>query len=381
MNKVFASIWRYFRQIDVFLLISTLCAAAYGLTLVFSATRYMQTSKLFFTQLTAVLIGLAMMVILSKIDYHSIASVWKILLAFSVAVLIFTAIKGTGPALRTDSHSWLHFFGMSVQPSEIVKILFTITFAKHLDLVKERLTSVLTVLLLGAHGMLIVGLVIAQGDTGTACVFLVMFAVMLFAAGLQMRYFAAGGILALVGAPMLWNHFSSYQRIRFLVLFNPDKYAKDYAYQQIQARAAIGSGGLTGYGLLNGPKTQSIAAQALPERQNDFIFAVSGEELGFIGALLVILVLLCIILRILYLSRVSKDFLGSVMCMGIFSMFSIQMLANVAMCLFLAPVIGITLPFFSYGGTSILTSLMGVGLVQSVYMRRDKPMFAGQQEE
>lgn len=381
MKKVFTPVLRYLKQTDVFLLLVTLVAAAYGLLMVYSATLFTQSHKMFMTQLAAVLIGLTVLVIISKIDYHSFESIWKYLLIISVAVLIFTAIFGTGPSQRTDSHSWLRFFGMSVQPSEIVKILFTITFAYHLDLVKDRIRNVLVIVLLGLHGMAIVALVIVQGDTGTALVFLFMFVAMLFAAGVQMRYFAAGGILALIVAPILWNKFSNYQRIRFLVLFNPDKYAKDYAYQQIRATEAIGSGRFWGFGLFNGPKTQSLVKQALPERYNDFIFATVGEELGFIGAVLVFVVLLVIILRILYVSRTSKDFLGSMICIGVFSMFAIQTLANIGMCLFLAPVIGITLPFFSNGGTSIVTSMMGIGLVLSVYMRRSKPMFAGQQDE
>lgn len=382
MKKFFSAIWRFLRQADPVLIILTLITVAYGLVLVYSTNLAQHQTKQVLMQGAGILLGFVFMVLLSKFDYHSYTSLWKYILGLSVAILIFTAIFGTGPDGRPDSHCWLRFAGITVQPSEFVKLLFIVTFAKHLDLVKERMNSLLNIGLLVLHGGVIIGLVVKQGDMGTAFVFIFIFAAMLFAANLQLRYFAAAGILGVIGGPFIWNKvFGKTQRDRFLVLFNPDAYAKDVAYQQIQGRYALGSGEMWGYGLFKGPLTQSVVKNALPERQNDFIFAAAGEELGFFGNLLIMALLVSIMVRILHVARVSKDFLGSMICVGVFAMFAIQFIANIGMCLFIAPVIGITLPFFSSGGTSVLASLIAIGLVMSVYMRRKNLLFSGQEDD
>jgi rod shape determining protein RodA len=207
---------------------------------------------------------------------------------------------------------------------------------------------------------------------------------MIFSTNLKMRYFAGGAILLLIASPFIWNNVfgkGSTQQTRILAMFDPtNPNNQALMYQQNQAVSALASGELWGYGLFSGPKTQSLYQSALPERQNDMIFAVTGEELGFIGCLAVIVVLSVILVRFLIVAGNSKDGLGSMICIGAFSTFAVQMLVNIGMVLRILPVVGLTLPFFSSGGTSAVSSFLIIGLVLSVYMHRKDLMFAGQND-
>lgn len=376
MGKITGNILRYLRQADLILLLITLTASGFGLLLIYSATRYTQTNKYVMTQAAAILIGIVGMVILSKMDYHAIASLWKPLAIAGVVILIVTLLLGKGTALRQDSKNWIRFAGLSVQPSEFVKLLFIVTFIKHVDLIKDNINHPINILRLCLHGFIPIVLVMLEGDMGSSLVYFMIFLAMMLAANIKIRYFAAGGVMTLIALPFIWNHiFHATQRYRFLALFNPDAYAQSTGYQQWQGRIAVGSGEFWGYGLYHGPKTQSISESALPVRYSDFIFASASKELGFIGAMLIMIIIAALVLRILYHARTAKDQMGSIICAGIFAMFTTQALANIEMCLYLAPVIGITLPFFSYGGSSIISCYWGVGLVQSISMRRKNAMF------
>jgi rod shape determining protein RodA len=326
-------------------------------------------------------LGFIAMIVLSKIDYHIILGFWKVFAAICIILLIITLIWGKGPSGSSDK-SWLYIGSRSVQPAEFIKVAFIITFAKHYDLVKDEISSPKNVMLLCLHGAVPIGIIVLQKDMGMALVFIVMFVCMMFATNIKLRYFAGGAIGLLIAAPIVWNKvFGNTQRNRILALFDPtnSKYA-DKMYQQNQAISALASGKIWGYGLFNGPKTQSSATSALSERQNDMIFAVAGEELGLIGCLAIILILAIILVRFIIDAGHSKDSMGSMICVGAFSMFSVQMIVNLGMVLRILPVVGLTLPFFSSGGSSALSSFLAIGLVLSVYMHRKDLMFAGQNE-
>jgi rod shape determining protein RodA len=211
---------------------------------------------------------------------------------------------------------------------------------------------------------------------GMMLVYLLMLAFMMYAANVQLRYFAIIGVGIVAGAPLIWSKiFGATQRLRILALFDPIKYSSE-AYQQIQGRNAIGSGGLFGYGLFKGPETQG-AASLLPEKQNDMIFAVGGEELGFIGCILILVIFTLLFIRLIHIARKSKDSLGSMICIGIFASFAVQMMINVGMVLMVLPVIGISLPFFSSGGSSVTSCFFAIGIALSVYMHRNEALFSG----
>lgn len=380
MKKIFAAIFRYFKQTDLLMMLFAIAASLYGLVLIYSATMSMSSHKsMVITQIVAIGIGVVAMIVLSKIDYHTIGDWWKIIAAASVILLVVTLIFGKGPSGSEDK-SWLIIGGKSIQPAEFVKIAFVITFAKHFDMVKDNVSSVKNVALLCLHGAVPIGIIVLQKDMGMALVYIVIFVAMLFVSNIKLRYFAGGAIILMIATPIIWNLvFGDTQRNRILALLDPNnaKYAKQM-YQQNLGITAFASGKMWGYGLLNGPKTQSISGSALPERQNDFIFAVTGEELGFIGCIAVMIILSLILIRILVDSTHSKDAMGSMICIGLFASFAIQIIVNLGMVLRVLPVVGLTLPFFSSGGSSVLSAFIAVGMVLSVYMHRKDLMFAEQ---
>ena len=196
-----------------------------------------------------------------------------------------------------------------------------------------------------------------------------IFLFMMFAAGIKLRYFLITGGAVLAAAPLVWFALNDYQRNRILSIFNPAADIQGIGYQQYYGGISIGSGGFTGYGLFNGPGVQN---GTVPKAYNDFIFTVAGEELGFLGCLAIILLISAICIRALRVSYMARDKMGSMICVGVFAMIAVQSMVNIGMCLSLLPVIGITLPFFSAGGTSIVALYLGVGLVLSVYMHKNK---------
>ena len=376
MKNIAGAVWRYIRQTDRLLILVTLLACAFGLLLVTSATRGSTTKMV--TQITGIIIGLTGMIILSRIDYHEVAGIWKYIAIAGVLLLLLPYVHPHTVKGSADL-SWLDLGFTTVQPSELVKILFVVTFSKHYDMVREKLTSPISVALLCLHALVPIGIIVIQQDMGMALVFLLMFASMLFAGGVQLRYFSAAGVALLIGSPILWKFIGVTQKNRIMALFDPNKY-QTTASQQMQGIKAIGSGEIWGYGLFHGPKTQSTIAGLLPERQNDMIFAVAGEELGFIGCLAIFAVVLVILARVISDSRRARDPMGAMMCVGIFSSFAVQIIINLGMAMMVLPVIGISLPFFSSGGSSMVASLWAIGVVLSVYMHRKTSLFLQDKE-
>jgi rod shape determining protein RodA len=375
MKYIFNSIYKYFKTTDTVLFVLTILISLFGMLMVYSATISLPSDRTILMQAAAIFIGIFSMIFISKMDYHTLADLWKFIAIAAIILLILTLIIGSGRTPTDDQKAWIKIAGLSVQPSELVKIAFILTFSKHIDIIKENINRPINVILLTLHATVPIVLIIREGDMGMTLVFIFMFICMLFAGNLKIKYFIGAAILGIIAAPIAWYKLGSRQTGRILALFNPDAY-KAQAWQQIQGRTAIASGELWGYGLFNGPKTQSLAGSALPERQNDMIFAVTGEELGFIGCMIVIILFVVLLMKILLTARASKDILGSVICIGVFSTFAIQVISNIGMCLTLMPVIGLTLPFLSSGGTSLLSAFMAMGLVLSVYNNRTNLLFA-----
>ena len=262
--------------------------------------------------------------------------------------------------------------GRTFQTSELVKVAFMITYAKHLDMVKSRgrLDEFTQVVLLGCHALVFLLLCQLQGDTGATVVFFFMFVAMSLAAGVQLRYFAILAGMILVGLPLAWRYIMpDYQKARFIAVFNlddPDVRLQD-GYQQWQVRISIGSGKLKGQGLFEGSR---VASNVVVFQQSDFIFSVAGEELGFIGCVLIMVLLLLFMLKVLHVAGSARDELGRFICYGYFGWIALQSVANIGMCVAMLPAMGVTLPFFSAGGSSAACLYLGFGLVQSVHMRR-----------
>ncbi len=324
------------------------------------------------SQLIAVVIGYTLAIVVSVLDYEYLMKLWFVFGGLGLLLLIivlFVGINVTG----TDDTAWIRLpGGFSFQPSELVKIFFIITFSKHLQVLdsNEKLHSMWGFLTLIPHMLIPIVLVHMQGDDGTALVFVFIFIIMIFAAGVQLRYFLIMLLLLCTGIPLLWNYaLNDEHKNRIIALFDIDGNAMtDYGWQQFQGKVSIASGGLNGNGVGKGPR---VAAGIVPEQENDFIFTVAGEELGFIGCILLLLILFLIMLKILFNSTVARDNTGKYLCIGVFSMIASQTIINIGMVLGMLPVIGITLPFFSSGGSSIMSVLIGIGIVQSVYYHKD----------
>lgn len=355
---------------DFLTLFSAMLASLYGLALVYSATHSsLKDGQVISSDVRSMLVsvagGLIIAIVVSNIDYEVISKLWPVIAAGCVGLMIFTFFFGVAPSARQDARSWLDLKIFYFQPSELLKVGFIISFSYHLDLVRDKVNKIKTIIPLVIHGAIPVGLVLLTGDAGSALIFLVMFIGMLFFARVNIGYFIAGICAILVGFAAAWKLklISGIQRTRIIALLYPDQY-KDVMYQQTNGKIAMGSGGLLGQGYLHGDMTQS---RMVPENQNDMILTVAGEELGFVGAMAVILILGFLVLRVIKCGLNSRDNVGYLMCSGIAVMLFAQVLVNVGMELSLLPCIGITLPLFSAGGSSSLCIYLALGIEFSVY--------------
>lgn len=355
---------------DLLTLLTALAASLYGLICVYSATYSSLTSGKIIssdvrTMIISVIGGLIIALVLSNIDYESISKFWPIIAAGCVGLMIFTLFFGVAPPARPDSKCWIDLKIFYFQPSELLKVGFIISFSYHLDLVKDKINKIKTIIPLVIHGMIPIGLVILTGDAGSALIFLVMFIGMLFFARVNIGYFIAGICAIFVAFVLAWktNIINGIQRQRIIALFYPEQYA-DAMYQQTNGKIAMGSGGLFGQGFLQGDMTQS---GAVPVNESDMILTVAAEEFGFIGTAVALLLLTFIIIRIVKIGMSARDNAGYLMCSGIAVMLFAQVVVNVGMELSLLPCIGITLPFFSAGGSSSLCVYIALGVELSIY--------------
>ena len=362
----------FFKGLDYIVVLSAICASLYGLALVYSATHKELSGGKFITSdvrsmLVSVLLGIIIALAVSNIDYEIISKLWPVVAAGCVGLMVFTFFFGVAPPSRPDAKSWLDLKVFYFQPSELLKVGFIISFSYHLDIVRDKINDIRTVIGLLVHIAVPVGLVLMTGDAGSALIFLIMFIGMLFFARVNWGYFVAGICAIIVGFVVAWRIgiISGLQRQRIVALFYPDQFP-DVMYQQEHGLIAIGSGGLFGKGYLKGDMTQALAG-GVPENQNDMVLTVAGEELGFIGAMAVVLLLGVIVLKVLRTAMSARDNVGYLMCSGIAVMLFAQMVVNIGMELSLLPCIGITLPLFSAGGSSSLCIYFALGLYFSIY--------------
>ncbi len=372
MRLFFKTIKNFIKETDKILLLLCAVTSAFGCVSVLSATLWSasegsKVTRDFLVMTFAVCVGLVIALVISLIDYEFIIKMAPFIGLFCIGIMIITLLFGVGPAERPDAKTWLKIgnTGIFFQPSEIVKIGFIITFGVHLEKLKGNINYPISILQLAIHALIPIALVTISGDMGSALVFIIIAVAMLFIAGLHWGYFLGGGLLLLASLPLAWIYvLDDIQKDRFLALVYPEQYP-NIIYQQERGLAAIGGGGITGQGLFKGTLTQ--IPNAIPEAENDMIFTVIGEELGLIGCVAALLLLTGIIIRIIRTGRHDKIGNTKVMCYGVASMIAGQVIINIGMCLMLLPVIGITLPFFSAGGSSNLCIYFSIGLIMSFY--------------
>lgn len=369
------------KETDFLLYITCILLSAFGCLMVHSATRNdaieagSVISRECLTMIIAAGLGIIICLIMSFIDYNSVIRIAPIVGIICLLLILSLFVWGVAPEDRPNAKCWLPIiqtssFTFNFQPSELAKIGFIVTFSTHLESVRHEMNKLRNVILLTIHALIPMGLIVLTDDLGSAMIFGFMFVGMMFAAGLKLRYFAVaiGTVAALV--PLIWTKFlSSFHRQRILAIYYPealsDSVYKARIYQQQRAVNAIGSGGFFGDGLFKGTYTQSQAG--IPVNESDFVFSVVGEELGFIGSILLVAVLAFLCFKIIKTAKMSHNVSGSLICYGTAFMISSQVIMNIGMCLKLLPCIGITLPFISAGGSSNLCIYMAIGLVMSVF--------------
>ena len=371
MKKILKSIWDYIRRLDIILVLLCFTASGFSILLLYSLSEngYISAGD-YKTQILALALGAFCMFFLAGVDYKHLSKFWPIYTvpALALVMLLFTGL-GRGVA-GADDIGWLQIAGVSVQPSEFLKIAFIMTFSRHLYKDGKNINKPTHFLLFCAHGLFPVALVSIQGDDGTALVFLSMFIVMMVIAGLSWKYILAGCVAIPTACFVAWNYLMQpHHKARFLVIFDTQMQQEEINgifHQQYWGRIALGSGGLKGVGLFGGEYVY------VPEIQNDYIFSYIGNALGFVGCLLTIILLTFIIMKIFANSLTAKDKLGKYICVGVFAMVLFHMAINIGMVLVVMPVIGIPLPFISAGGTSTLSLYIAIGLVLSVTSHREK---------
>ncbi len=320
--------------------------------------------------LTAILIvagvGLVAAILISQVDHESLCALWPVWSGLSGLLVLLTFTPLGLNVAGTDDTAWLGIglgsFRLTFQPSELMKIAFIISFAVHLSRVQEHIREFKTILLLCLHAAVPIGLVFLQGDDGTALVFIMIFLSMLFVSGIHILYYILGLTAVCAAIPLALNFISEDKKARLLCILPGyvEKYVDSVGWQQFEGLKAIGSGKLSGVGYLQGGDGFVFA------RNNDLIFTVAGEELGFIGALVLLLILTLLLLELMRCARRAQDGLGTYLCVGMLALIGFQSIINLGMNLRVLPVIGITLPFFSAGGSSVATLYLGIGLVLSV---------------
>ena len=375
------SLREFFRKGDLVLLSLCVAASAYGLVLIYSATRYLESNRNVIVQSVAIVLGILVYIALSSVDFELLTEKsWKLLLAFNV---VFNLLTLTPLGLeRNGNRSWLGVegFPVNIQPAEITKLSFVLLLAWQCVKLRDRgISRPSSVFQLAGHTVLLCGIItVASGDFGMAFTYLFIFVIMAWSAGVQKRWFLLAAVLVVAAILLIWPHVSDdYRMARFTVVVdhltgNTEtlyEQTQGVGYQQTRSLLAIGSGGLFGMGYLQGVQTQSSSTVSLIARETDSIFAVCGEELGLVGCTLVLLLLAAIILRCIWVSRRARSPQSALIAMGFAGMLLVQTAVNVGMCLYLFPIIGLTLPFFSYGGSSIVTMFAAMGIVSSIKTR------------
>lgn len=344
----------------------------YGLVALFSANGGLEgdigeTKK----QVMWFLIGFAVMCVVVILDYEVLGKLWKFL--FAISTLLLIGVLFTTPI--NGATSWFNFGGISLQPSEFSKIALILGLGKMLQKAKEKdkINSIWSLILMALFILIPIGLVIMQPDYGTAMVMLVIAGFMLFVAGLDYRYVLAAIILVVVGVPVAYKYvLPAHAKARIDVFLDPQLDPQGAGYNIIQAKLAVGSGQMWGMGLLEGNQTQ---LGYLPMKVTDFIFAVISEEMGFVVSSLVVILFVLLIVRGFCIAKDADDLYGKLIAVGVTSMYLAHFLENVGMNIGLMPITGIPLPFISYGGSSMVTNFIGLGLLLNVSGKKSKKLF------
>lgn len=371
MKKLGNRILDIFRKGDMVLLALAVAASLFGIVMIYAAASHTGSSRYIIVQGGALVAGILIYLAMTAFDIDILAGQRTLLFIFNalfIGMLLIWGIEGD-----TGNKSWLKFpfLPFNIQPAEVCKITYIIILAKTMSIHQNRISSPRSVLTLTFHMLFIVGIIVViSRDVGVALIFIAIYVAMVFMGGVSGWWLLGGAGAVVAASPYIWEYaLADYQKNRILALIDPMKYdptGERYLWQTNLNLQALRNGGLSGQGLFNGNLTSD---GDIPAQHTDSIFATIGEQLGMIGCLAVLLILLLIVARIIYVGMKSPDYMNRLICIGIAAMFLFQILINVGVCLGLLPVVGLALPFFSYGGSSILTTFLALGVVSGIKMR------------
>jgi rod shape determining protein RodA len=356
------------RRYDYVMGLFLLMVLILGATAIFSAAGSANRVQ-FIRQIVYMGLGLGALLYFSFSDYRSVGRLYGLTYLFMILLLLLVRVAGH-TALGAQREINLGLF--ELQASEVSKLLIIIVLARFFNTRRDRIRSVATFAMALALVTPPTILILVQPDLGTALVYVGIFLGVSYMAGVPKRYLVGLVVVAAATLPIIISRLHGYQRTRLITFFNPGADPTGAGYNILQAKIAVGSGGFFGKGFLTGTQGQ---LGFVPSRVTDFIFAIFSEEWGFIGAILLLVLFLALIARLLRAAHLAPDSFGALLCFGIATMIAFQVVVNVGMNIGVMPVVGIPLPFVSYGGSSMLTNMAAIGLVQSVIIHHKDRMF------
>ena len=380
IKKLQPYIKQFWERADITMLIICVICSIFGTVMIYRASSSMvaagwemNTNKQIIVQVFSMFLGIGAYVLLTVIDADLLAGQWKFLIGIQIALLIALRILGEDDG--TGNRAWIRFAGIGIQPSEIIKIIYIIVAAKQMTWLKEYrdINSFPSVAMMAGHFVLVFGaIVMVSSDLGSASIILCIFLTMFFALGVRLYWFALGGAAISAMVPLLWEYFlKPYQKNRLLAPYDPSIDPKNDGinWQTYQSKITLASGRTTGV-------DAEHRYTAFTGKHTDFIFSCIGEELGMIGCIIVLILLTILIIRCVRIGLKAGRTFDMLLCIGVASAMTFQMFINIGMCLGITPVIGITLPFFSYGGSSMVTMFAALGLVSGVKYKLKPKLFS-----
>lgn len=364
------------RNFDFGLLLNVLLICAIGIITISSATQAFKeggTTRYFMMQIIWVVSGIVLLLITIAIDYNTFKMYCKVIYFSNIVLLVLVLLVADE---INGARSWIGIGPFGIQPSEFMKISLIILIARKIEEFEDEINNLKNLGIILLYAALPLGLIMKQPDLGTSMVIVFTIVGMLFMGGLDIRIILGGIVTSAASILAVWFSpvpiLKPYQKFRILTLFDPTADPLGSGYHMTQSLIAIGSGQLYGMGFGKGLQNEG---RFLPESHTDFIFSILGEEFGFVGGIVLIVLFASLIFRCLRIVRIAKDKFAAMIVVGVMSMIIFQMFQNMGMTIGLMPITGITLPFVSYGGSSMWASMVGIGLVLNVGMRRHKINF------
>ena len=370
MRRYLFELKSFFRKGDLILLLICLITSAFGCIIISSATNPVGFSRYLTVQIVAILLGVVFYMMTSSLDVEVLSEHRSVLVGIGVFLLLLLIPFGTGDNLGNRSWLDIPLIPGDIQPAEICKITYILITASVMNSHKNRISSPVSVFHMIFHLVLLFGLnIVLSRDLGVSLIYVFVFIGMAFSGGVSMLWFLLAVGVMVIAAPVLWTQFlDDYQKLRIEMLYNPDIDPEGLGvrWHTNQSLLSLNGGGFSGQGLFNGNRTQTASLNA---QHTDFIFSAIGEELGFVGCMLVIVLLFAIIARCIYVGIRSQEYMRRMICFGAASALVFQVFINIGMCIGVTPVIGITLPFISYGGSSTVSLYAMLGFVSGVHAR------------